>query len=29
VPDTGHMVMIEAETIVTYAVEQFVREVNP
>jgi pimeloyl-ACP methyl ester carboxylesterase len=29
VPDAGHMVMIEAETIVTYAVEQFVREVNP
>jgi pimeloyl-ACP methyl ester carboxylesterase len=29
VPDAGHMVMIEAEPIVTYAVEQFVREVNP
>jgi pimeloyl-ACP methyl ester carboxylesterase len=29
VPDAGHMVMLEAETIVTYAVEQFVREVDP
>lgn len=28
VPDAGHMVMIEAEQIVAYAVEQFVREVN-
>jgi pimeloyl-ACP methyl ester carboxylesterase len=29
VPDAGHMVMIEAEAIVAYAVEQFVREVDP
>jgi pimeloyl-ACP methyl ester carboxylesterase len=29
VPDAGHMVMIEAEPVVTYAVEQFVREVDP
>jgi pimeloyl-ACP methyl ester carboxylesterase len=29
VPDAGHMVMIEAEPIVTYAVEQFVREIDP
>lgn len=28
VPDAGHMVMIEAEQIVAYAVEQFVREVT-
>lgn len=28
VPDAGHMVMIEAETIVVYAVERFVREVD-
>lgn len=29
VPDAGHMVMIEAETIVAYEVERFVREVDP
>ncbi|HZY41293.1 MAG TPA: alpha/beta hydrolase [Anaerolineae bacterium] len=28
VPDAGHMVMIEAETIVAYEVERFVREVD-
>jgi len=28
VPDAGHMVMIEAETIVAYAVERFVRETD-
>ena len=28
VPDAGHMVTIEAETIVVYAVERFVREID-
>jgi pimeloyl-ACP methyl ester carboxylesterase len=28
VPDAGHMVMIEAETIVTYEVERFVKKIN-
>lgn len=29
IPDAGHMVMLEAETIVAYEVEQFVREIKP
>jgi pimeloyl-ACP methyl ester carboxylesterase len=29
IPDVGHMVMLEAEPIVAYEVEQFVREIKP
>jgi pimeloyl-ACP methyl ester carboxylesterase len=29
VPDAGHMVMLEAETIVTYEVERFVKKIDP